>query len=65
MSDPRNSVGEKNVSVSQIRTVPSSPLEAIRRPSGLKITALTPPSCPRRFASSLPVSTFEIRTVPS
>lgn len=50
-------------SVFQIRTVPSLPPLATRRPSGLNATDLTGWSCPRRTAVALPSMASQIRTV--
>ena len=53
------------VAGSHSRTVPSSPAEASRRPSGLNATAITAPVWPVRVACSAPVAGSHSRTVPS
>ena len=52
---PRKVATSRSLSVSQSRTVPSSPAEASRLPSGLKATPWTGPVCPWYLRITAPV----------
>ena len=61
---PRNWRIGSPVSPSQIRTVPSHPVDASSRPAGWKATPRARSTCPRNVWTRRPVATSQIRTVP-